>query len=251
MRELRRHLDRVAESVLPYQTFEAAEWHGPPTLSIACDDGYAEDLSEISPLLLSRGLRGTFAICADLVGRPGHLNDDGLIHLIEAGHELASHMVKHAPLTTLKPGDCLRDMAASKDWLRQRGGTAKSLVFPYGANSRQVRHCAARHFDVALSAWPGLVEGRVNAFSLRRVGFGSFEHKRFPVSSQAEIWMDRLHQRSAWMILMLHTGEARRLPDQSKRLERTLDAALKRGITIEPVNKASLHLRHLNPMAKP
>lgn len=235
---LSHQLQRVAEALLPKREFERGSWQGPPTLSVVCDDGYREDYTAIAPLLESFGAKGTFAICSELIGQPRFMREVDLGDLIARGHEIVSHMQRHASVTQMNPSTCVTEMQASKDWLLARGAQANGLVYPFGANCRQTRALAAQHFAWATSAWPGINAGRVNTFALRRFAFGSFENKAYPISLNPGRWLDQACLDSGWLIVMLHSGVARRVADHEQRLNTLLSEAQSRGMLIEPITNA-------------
>jgi peptidoglycan/xylan/chitin deacetylase (PgdA/CDA1 family) len=227
------------EHLLPLRSFERRAWTGPATLSVTADDGYQADLTELAPLLTTYGARGTFGICTSLIGKDRYLSEDELARLAAGGHEIASHMHHHVAMTDLDDTACEQDFLANEEWLRQRGLHATTLIYPFGRNSRRIREHSARHFSTALSAWPGINTGTVNAYALRRIGFGSHEHSRYPVATEPERWMDRLASDQGWMILMLHTGDPSRRPDEIARLDRLLNIAVSRGIQLRSVREAA------------
>ena len=231
-------LNRIAEALLPKRGFERGLWQGAPTLSVVCDDGYREDYTAIAPVLESFGVKGTFAICSELIGQPRFMREIELADLIGRGHEIASHMQRHASLIDMHPSTCVTEMQASKDWLRARGAQANGLVYPFGANCRQTRALAAQNFAWATSVWPGINVGRVNTFALRRFAFGSFENTSYPVSQHPGRLLDKTCAANGWLIVMLHSGAAQRVADHEQRLNTLLFEAKSRGMLIEPMTNA-------------
>ena len=233
-----RRLQRVAEALLPHRSFEKARWHAPATLSVVCDDGYLQDRTVIASLLESYGAKGTFAICSDLIGQPGYLGESDLADLIRRGHDIASHMQRHVSITTLNSATCLGEMQDSKDWLLARGAHTQTLVYPFGRNSRSTRARAAQHFSCAMSAWPGINVGAVNAFALRRFAFGSHESAQLPISSDPARWLDQTCANQGWLVVMLHSGDPQRVADHDQRVDRLLREAQSRGMHIKTVAAA-------------
>lgn len=244
---LARYRQRLAAELLPMRRFEAARWQGPATLSVTCDDGFARDYGTIAPLLEALGLRGSFAVCAELLGRPGYMSEAQVADLARRGHGIACHMLQHEPLPSLPPARLADALQQSRRWLGGFGAEGAALVYPYGASSRRVRALAVQHFQFAMSAWPGINVGRVNRFALQRVAFGSYEHPGFGVAADPQRWVEQLVRSSGWMILMLHSGHDAHGARQDAQLERLLLDAKARGVALEHAEVAA---RRLQPAAQ-
>jgi peptidoglycan/xylan/chitin deacetylase (PgdA/CDA1 family) len=66
-----------------------------PRLALVFDDCYAEDRSEVAPLLADTEAPATFAVVPEWIGEAGHLTAADLDDLADRGHEVAAHGRRH------------------------------------------------------------------------------------------------------------------------------------------------------------
>lgn len=105
------------------------------------DDGTLTDRL-MANFLEKYGFKGTFYVCPehigrethhDLPGKPGHLDENGLRALLEAGHEIGSHSVNHPFLGPLTPEELRFQMTDSRARLESLFGVpVRSFAYPYG-----------------------------------------------------------------------------------------------------------------------
>lgn len=113
----------------------------PSTIEFSFDDGYKDDL-RIASILEQYGLRGTFYIIIDAVGRPGFMNWEDIKDLDRRGHEIGSHTVTHpADLKKLYDEELFVEVQNSKDMLEMvLGHTVKKFCYPRGRLDERVEH---------------------------------------------------------------------------------------------------------------
>ncbi len=71
-------------------------------VAITFDDGNASDRDHALPILKAYGLRATFFVLSEFVGRPGYLSADDIKALSSAGMAIGSHGRRHQDWTTLR-----------------------------------------------------------------------------------------------------------------------------------------------------
>lgn len=112
------------------------------TVAFTFDDGTA-DQRTAAQILEQRGMRATFYVITDKVGRSGYLNRDDLTRLASRGHEIGSHTVTHRDLTSLGSSDAQREICSSRTTLAGWGLNVKTLAYPFGANTAAIRQMVA------------------------------------------------------------------------------------------------------------
>ncbi|THV41481.1 polysaccharide deacetylase family protein [Glycomyces buryatensis] len=100
-----------------------------------------------------------------------HLDVAGLRDLAAAGMEIGSHTREHFNLAKLPAEVLSSELADSQEWLQDMFGTrARSLAYPYGFHSANVRSAAASLYDHAFTTTtkPGGTDVIRDRFRLRR-----------------------------------------------------------------------------------
>jgi peptidoglycan/xylan/chitin deacetylase (PgdA/CDA1 family) len=139
---------------------------GRGTAVLTFDDGFADALEVVVPILRRYGLRATFYLNPgrfgaqhDLVsGAAGRLLDaDGVGALRAAGMELGSHGMTHTDLRTLEDSDLAHELAASRSAIEQLAGVpCRTLAYPFGLYDRRVaRAVEAAGYELAFAWVPG------------------------------------------------------------------------------------------------
>ena len=135
-----------------------------PAFVLTVDDGYADNYTIGAPAFERYGMRGSFAIIADLIGTAGYMTWEQLRDLRDRGHECVVHGCKDgvANLSLLPSYDAiLADVSYHRQALIDNGldvrGSANCYVYPQGIFERSVRNTDIRR---ALEA-AGFVAARV------------------------------------------------------------------------------------------
>ena len=84
------------------------------------DDGLASDFHVAFPRLNHRGIRATFFVTADNLGRDGYVNAAQLREMAAAGMEIGSHGVTHQYLTVMARHEAAREIRESKLMLEEQ-----------------------------------------------------------------------------------------------------------------------------------
>ena len=134
-----------------------------PAFVLTVDDGYADNYTIGAPAFERYGMRGSFAIIADLIGTAGYMTWEQLRDLRDRGHECVVHGCKDgvANLSLLSGYDAiLADVSYHRQALIDNGlnvrGSANCYVYPQGIFERSARDTDIRR---ALEA-AGFVAGR-------------------------------------------------------------------------------------------
>jgi peptidoglycan/xylan/chitin deacetylase (PgdA/CDA1 family) len=136
------------------------------TAVLTFDDGFADALDVVLPILRRHGVPATFYVNPgrlggrhELVqGDAGRLLDaDGLRTLRAAGMELGSHSMTHVDLRRLDDDRLTEELAASRAAIeRISGAPCRTLAYPYGLYDRRVADAAgAAGYELAFAWVPG------------------------------------------------------------------------------------------------
>jgi len=231
---------KVEELVLGLRPFEKMHVLSEPALTITCDDGDLRDIG-IVEVLNKAGVKGTFAVSPDLIGRPGFMNYQQLREIRDAGHEIAFHGTTHDPFIDFRDGSQLQ--AVSREGLDRLAAEGfvdvQTVIYPFGLHDRNVRASMAPIFKCGFTTWFGLNQGVVNRYAIRRIPYGAFVGKL----PGTEDWYRGLIQQTArsggWPTLMLHPGSDGHEPSHDAMLERLI--AFSRDQEV-PVRSVIAHL---------
>ena len=163
--------------------------HGKATLPdkpivLTFDDGYADNYSEMFPLLKSRGMKAVVYVITNQIGQAGYLTLDALKEMQSYGIEIGSHTSDHLPLTELNDFIQRRQVRESKIFLEWSGlQTIYSFSYPNGAfNSEFEKILREENYLTAVTGEAGLNTLETNPYELCRVHirkprFGLMEFK--------------------------------------------------------------------------
>lgn len=115
-----------------------------PAFETSWDDGSVLDLA-IAYYLDEYGIKGTFYIVCDWVGKPGYLTWQQIKMLDRRGHMIGSHSMSHpADLKMLHDGQLFYEIQTSKDVIEAAlGHKITSFCYPRGRADERVRQIVA------------------------------------------------------------------------------------------------------------
>jgi peptidoglycan/xylan/chitin deacetylase (PgdA/CDA1 family) len=129
--------------------------------ALTFDDGLADNLESLAPLLEEEGAPATVFVVSGWLGRPHRsvpwkriMTEVELVELRATGIEIGAHSVSHPDLSALSYDDALEELAGSKRELEAvLGEPVEVAAYPYGrANAETVRACRDAGFAAACSA---------------------------------------------------------------------------------------------------
>ena len=103
-------------------------------LVLTFDGGLLTDYEHVFPALACRGLRGTFFVTANNVGKRGYTSPAQLRQMVRAGMEIGSQGLTHRYLITMTRDEAIREIRESKEKLEQELDTAVSSFAPAGGH---------------------------------------------------------------------------------------------------------------------
>ncbi|MFB6347305.1 MAG: polysaccharide deacetylase family protein [bacterium] len=189
-------LDRLQKkyNIVTPEEFRADEGSSKTlNLLLTFDDGYLDWESQVLAELNKRNLKAVFFICPDLVGLnkedaaeyfETHLNlqptlaltDSGVQRILQEGHTLGDHFVRHADLRdTRDKQKILSIIDESLSTFRKRFElTPDWLAYPFGDHfegAETLRECVSNHYSYGLTLIPGTNSKDTDPYFLRRDAF--------------------------------------------------------------------------------
>jgi peptidoglycan/xylan/chitin deacetylase (PgdA/CDA1 family) len=123
-------------------------------LSFSFDDATVDHFTLAAPMLEKYGLRGTFFIVVNWIGKGNRLTWDHVKSLEERGHEIGSHTMTHGNMVSLfKNGDLAnleKEIVDPIGIIKEKIGVPPvTFAFPLGARNPQVQAMVEQHFLAA------------------------------------------------------------------------------------------------------
>lgn len=112
----------------------------PKPVIISLDDGRESQFEYAFPILKKHGLKATFFVFSNAVGRPGYVTPEQILELHGAGMEIGSHTRYHQFLTRMKDdGEISAELSISKKALEDiLGQPVTTLAYPFGLHDERV-----------------------------------------------------------------------------------------------------------------
>lgn len=125
----------------------APELFNEPLVSVTFDDGWESVYTQALPQLNTYGIPTTQYLITNTFSEPNYMSVEQAAEMIRAGHEVDSHTVDHADLTTLTDGELDKELQTSQDSLRQHLSVAvDDFVSPYGKADQRVVDYVAKYY---------------------------------------------------------------------------------------------------------
>ena len=121
------------------------------TVIITLDDGYADNYSNLLPLLEQYDARATIFLITDMIGQPGYLTPEEILLLRDSGRvRFGLHTASHQDLTTLSKDDIRREITESAEVIaRLVGYQPMTIAYPYGKYNSTVTAICQQYFPFA------------------------------------------------------------------------------------------------------
>ncbi|MEV6489924.1 polysaccharide deacetylase family protein [Actinoplanes sp. NPDC051633] len=145
---------------------------GAGLVGLTFDDGYANFITEVMPVLDNYGFTATVYVVAGALGghnawdEPGPrmelMTRGGVKHAAACGMEIGSHSLAHVRLPEVPADDLAEQVGLSRDILADLSGQdVTGFCYPYGAaGAREAEVVEAAGYDYAVATKPIAVTGR-------------------------------------------------------------------------------------------
>lgn len=208
-----------------------------PMVSFSFDDAPATACEAGAAVLEARGLRGTYYFAAGLAGREGPMGrfatgaDAARLH--RAGHEIACHTYSHLDCGQASRQEALDDVELNAEHLADWGaGAPVSFAYPYGDVAAPAKTALAGRFKTLRALHHGLIADGADLNQTPAVGIEGPDGETVALD-----WLDKAHQRKAWLILYTHdvSPEPSAWGCTTAALERLVDGAVNAGFDVVTV----------------
>lgn len=204
-------------------------------LSIIDDDGNANVISYLLPLLQSKGLPVGLAIAAKLIidgnfdGRPS-MTEAQLIGLKDnALVEIMNHTYSHAALGAPTKYHAYNELKKNHDWLLERGIISESFVSPYGSYNLTTIEMINKLYDSHYSTYPD-TNSIINMKNLEigRINFGSDGVSLANIKNL----INDAKANNKYIVIMTHVGGYNDYANWRADFENLVDFIVASGITV-------------------
>jgi peptidoglycan/xylan/chitin deacetylase (PgdA/CDA1 family) len=116
---------------------------GEGAVCLTFDDGWRGNYQHAYPVLQEYGIKATFFIATDLIGKPFYMTWEDIREMAASGMSIQSHTVTHRPLTHMGGERVLFELSESKRVIEERlGQEVKHLSLPHGVKDERIWNLA-------------------------------------------------------------------------------------------------------------
>jgi peptidoglycan/xylan/chitin deacetylase (PgdA/CDA1 family) len=171
-------LDRARYHSITVAQLFGALFHGAPLpakpVLISADDGYADDVTQILPVLRRHRMTAVFFIITGRFHEPGFLTAAQVRRLDAAGMDIGAHTRDHVDLPGVGEQQLTDQVAGSKhDLERLLGHPVAAFAYPAGRfDAAAIQAVRDARFALAVTTQPGTVESSRQPLLIPRVRVG-------------------------------------------------------------------------------
>jgi len=171
---------------------------GEGTICLTFDDGWRGNYLHAYPILREYGLKATFFIATDLIGKPFYMAWEDIKEMAASGMSIQSHTVTHRPLAHMGGERVLFELSESKRVIEERlGQEVRHLSLPHGSGNGSTWSIAKEvGYKSICTSDIGVHSLESNGAWLRRINIGDgISEKKFHLIAQGKgraIWTMKL-----------------------------------------------------------
>lgn len=141
------------------------------SLVITFDDGWADNYTNVFPILKEYGLTATIFVITGSVGQTNYMNWSQLREMSEAGISIQSHTVSHKTLAQLSKTEVEYELETSKKTIADHLGTEVSYIsMPHGSFDKRVLETAQNaSYQAVCTSEPGYSHEYKNLPVMKRI----------------------------------------------------------------------------------
>jgi len=175
-----------------------------PMISFTFDDAPSSAASTGAAILERHGARGTYFICAGLMGGSSHLGTytrvDEVKALAAAGHEIACHTFSHLDCGKARGRDIARELDRNQQALRNMHlPPSRTFAYPYGDVSPQAKTVLDTRYLASRALHHGLITTGTDLNQTPAVGIEGADGE-----ATALHWLRKAAAAPAWLVLYTH-----------------------------------------------
>ena len=171
---------------------------GEGAVSLTFDDGWRGNYLHAYPILREYGLKATFFIATDLIGKPFYMTWEDIKEMAAYGMSIESHTATHRPLAHMGEERVLFELSESKRVIEEKlGKEVRHLSLPHGSMNGSTWSIAEKvGYKSICTSDIGFHSLESNGARLRRINIGDgISEKKFHLIVQGKvsaIWRMRL-----------------------------------------------------------
>ncbi len=169
-------------------------------ISLNFDDGHRNAYDYGFPIITDAGLKASFYIITKNFGFPGYVNQQEVLNMQAAGHEIGSHSRTHKDLTTLSQSELHSEIAGSREDLLAIGvRSVTTFVYPFGAYNRVTNALVKQIYEGTRTSNGGVTDKNEDPLLLERRAV-----QTGVTMTQVKGWIDDAVKNKRWQILVFH-----------------------------------------------
>jgi len=156
------HAKRIKTLTIDELFLKGSSIEGEEAVCLTFDDGWRGNYLHAYPVLQEYGLKATFFIATDLIGKSFYMTWEDIREMAASGMSIQSHTVTHHPLAHMGGGRVLFELSESKRVIEERlGQEVRHLSLPHGIKDERI--------------WPLAKEIGYESICTSDVGFQTWE----------------------------------------------------------------------------
>ena len=142
---------------------------------ITFDDGWADNYTNVFPILKEYGLTATIFVVTGFIGQANYMDWKQLLEMSEAGVSIQSHAVSHKPLAQLSKAEVKHELEISKKTIEDNLGQQVSfLSLPHGVfNDKVLKMAQDAGYQAVCTSEPGFLHEYKNLPVLKRINIAN------------------------------------------------------------------------------
>jgi peptidoglycan/xylan/chitin deacetylase (PgdA/CDA1 family) len=180
-----------------------------PLITITFDDGWESVYTKGLPLLQKHGLHSTQYIISGVFNNPLYMSEAQLKSMQKSGHQIASHTISHADLTTLDDTQLTHELTGSKKTLTDDfGGPITDFTSPYGAYNAHTLQMIGKYYRSQKNAEGDPAANELEAINVKD-NFNALNIKSYSVRQTTTLadlnkLVKAAQSHNGWLVLTYH-----------------------------------------------